>query len=316
MDSDTLKVLLDSQNQAFRSALDIVVEQFNSRIASMESKISDITRSLDFSHAETVDLKGEVKLLQQTKRENNTIIEGLKNRVEDVMQRMNNQEDYSRRNNIRISGFKESPNGETWEQTAEQVSTLIQDKLQLPSAKLEHARRVGPVTRLAPRTIVARFEHFGDREAVTRNSRKLKGTGIFINEDLCPASQENVKNQLPLMKQARTDGKIAYFKHTRLIIKERTGPQLPTDNGVAASGGGDEPPWTSNRSVVASGASASVADVVPSATHDVAGGASAGASAGGGVVAGDGEVTTEAPVERVTSQHRLCRKDLRDRKKK
>ncbi|KAK4324142.1 hypothetical protein Pmani_005145 [Petrolisthes manimaculis] len=41
MDSDTLKNLLDSQSQAFQSALDIVVNQFNLRISDMETKISD-----------------------------------------------------------------------------------------------------------------------------------------------------------------------------------------------------------------------------------------------------------------------------------
>ena len=137
-------------------------------------------------------------------------------------QRTNYQEDYSRRNNIRISGIRELPNGETWEQTAEQVSNLLKDKLQLPAMKLERANRVRQPGYLAPRTIVARFEHFGDREAAIRNARKLKGTGIYFNEDLCPASQKIVRKQIPLLKQARVDGKIAYFRYTRLIIKERT----------------------------------------------------------------------------------------------
>ena len=102
------------------------------------------------------------------------------------------------------------------------MKTLLQSKLQLPAMTIERAHRVGQQQTHAPRTIVARFAHFSDREAAMRNARKLKGTRIFINEDLCPASQEMVKSQLPQLKQARADGKIAFFRHTRLIIKDRT----------------------------------------------------------------------------------------------
>lgn len=72
------------------------------------------------------------------------------------------------------------------------------------------------------RAVVARFERFGDREAVMRNARKLKGTDIFIDEDLCQASQQIRKNQIPQMKKARDEGKIAFFKYTKLIIKDKS----------------------------------------------------------------------------------------------
>lgn len=84
--------------------------------------------------------------------------------------------------------------------------------------KLEHAHRMGPTIPTKHRTIVARFERFGDLESVILNARKLKGTGIYINEDLCPASLELRKQQLPLVKKAREEGKIAFFKYTKLII--------------------------------------------------------------------------------------------------
>ncbi|MPC79356.1 hypothetical protein E2C01_073879 [Portunus trituberculatus] len=188
----------------------------------METKIGDLTGNLEFSHAKISDLEAEAKTLRKSEQEHKTVIEALKTRVEDLEQRTNYQEDYSRRDNIRITGIKETPNGEIWEQTAELVSTLLKDKLQLPPMKLQRVHRVGLPGRSALRTIVARFEHFCDRETAMGNARKSKGTGIYFNKDLCPASQEIVKNQSLLLKQARPEGKIAYFKHIRLIIKERT----------------------------------------------------------------------------------------------
>ncbi|MPC34729.1 hypothetical protein E2C01_028130 [Portunus trituberculatus] len=43
---------------------------------------------------------------------------------------------------------------------------------------------------------------------VIRNARKLKGTRIYINEDLCPASQELVKVQLPELHKAKDEGSV------------------------------------------------------------------------------------------------------------
>lgn len=104
---------------------------------------------MNFFQAEISDLEAEVKALQKSDREHKTIIDSLKPRIEDLEQRSNYQEDYNRRNNIRISGMMESPNGETWEQTGEQVPTLFKEKLQLPPMKLERVHRVGQPGRLA-----------------------------------------------------------------------------------------------------------------------------------------------------------------------
>ena len=79
----------------------------------------------------------------------------------------------------------------------------------------------GPRTLSRPRPVVVWFEKLSDREAEIRNARKLKGTGIFVNEDLCPASMEKKREQFPLMKKEREEGKIAFFRHTRLVIKAR-----------------------------------------------------------------------------------------------
>lgn len=75
----------------------------------------------------------------------------------------------------------------------------------------------------------ARFPYYGE---------KSSSSSIYFNEDLCPASQEIVKSKFPLTKQARADGKIAYFKLTKLIIKERMNRvQLVRATGSSPSGG-------------------------------------------------------------------------------
>lgn len=233
MDLNAVKLLLEAHERTFKSAMDIVIDQLKGRIQTCEGIISELTKSLEFSQAEIVDLKNQVKVIEKSDNEKQVEIVVLKSAVSELQQRINYQEDYSRRKNLRITGIQERQGGETWEQTTETVSNLLDEKLQLPTMKLERAHRVGPFNSSRPRTIVARFENFGDREAVVRNAKKLKGTNIYISDDLCPASQEKKRNQIRLLEQARQEGKIAYFKYTKLIIKEREG--LPSRNASSAN---------------------------------------------------------------------------------
>lgn len=155
--------------------------------------------------------------------------------------RCNYQEDYSRRNNLRVSGVAERPGGETWEQTAVLVKSLFLQQLQLSDVTIERAHRTGKPSPQGHRTIVVRFATFTDRELVMRNTNKLSGTKIYINEDLCPASQTILRSQLPQLKKARSEGKVAFFRHTTLVIKEKTttnaappSNNVPTTVGVIA----------------------------------------------------------------------------------
>ncbi|KAK4317401.1 hypothetical protein Pmani_011513 [Petrolisthes manimaculis] len=137
--------------------------------------------------------------------------------------RCNYQEDHNRRNNLRFSGIEEQRGGESWEQTAEMVKSVIASKMQIPDINIERAHRTGKPLIQGHRIIVVRFATFVDRELVMRNTNKLKNTNIYVNEDLCAASQALVKSQIPVMKKARSEGKLAYFRHTTLVIKEKNG---------------------------------------------------------------------------------------------
>lgn len=184
----------------------------------------DLTRSLEFSQAEVKDLQSRVSELERKDSINRDAMGTLKKDIGELEQRSNYQEDYNRRCNLRFSGVPEQRGGETWEVTADTVTKLIKEKLQLPPMKIERAHRTGQASPIhgRPRTIVTKFERFGDREAVVRNAKKLRGTGIFVNDDLCPASLELRKNQMPQLRQAKEDGKIAFFRHTKLIIREKS----------------------------------------------------------------------------------------------
>ncbi|KAK3889136.1 hypothetical protein Pcinc_006877 [Petrolisthes cinctipes] len=235
MDSSLLKTMLESQERAYKAAMEIVVKQMNDQIKKLEGKVSDLTVSLEFTQREVDELKTEIK--EQTKSSHE--------KMKQLEERINYQEDYSRKKNVRISGVEERDGNETWEQSVKTVTSLLQDKLQLEGLELERAHRVGVRRDAKPRTIVARFSRYCDREAAMRNARKLKGTNIFLDDDLCPASQAIKNAQMPQLKQAKAQGKVAFFRRTKLIIRERY-------NVGAAAGRGQQPTGVTDKGTAAS----------------------------------------------------------------
>ncbi|KAK4306404.1 hypothetical protein Pmani_021783 [Petrolisthes manimaculis] len=170
MDINAVKVLLEAQEHTIRSAMELVIDKLKERIKIAKGTVSDLIKSVEFSQAEILDLKKDISELRNSDSDKQTVINDLQSRIVVLEQRQNYQEDYNRRNNLRITGLLEEKGNDTWEQTLSSV------------AKISLSSR--------PRAVIVRLEKFNEREAVIRNAKKLKGTGININEDLCPASLE------------------------------------------------------------------------------------------------------------------------------
>ena len=192
----------------------------------MEKKSQEFEDSLEFAHNDISDLKTK---LEKEKNDCNScadklvqtqqVKEKLEKQLQDMARRLDYQDDQGRRINIRISGIKELPN-ETWEHTQHTVSRVLKEKLDMAPV-LERAHRVGKTKEDGtPRDIITRFKYQTDRDAVFRNRRKMKGTHIFINEDLCPGTVKARKDKMPDYRAAREAKQYAYFNYRTLVVKE------------------------------------------------------------------------------------------------
>ena len=222
-----LELLLKTQRDAYNDGLEQIISTFNTRLISLEKELSQA--------------KGEIFNLQQKNNHQDSVIKDLSAKLgqasanEQISTRIDSLEDHSRRNNIRIEGIPEVVN-ENWEQSTDKVVKLLRDNLKLTQKiEIERAHRVGPTRQDKPRPIIAKLLRFQDKQLILKNSKQLKGTRIFINEDLCDASREKIRNQLPNLKQARSEGKIAYFSHTKLIIRDRPTPASSYAGAVGGS---------------------------------------------------------------------------------
>ena len=118
---------------------------------------------------------------ERTSIRNDLYITSLENKVNDL-------EQYTRKNSIRIHGLKEAVSGH--ENTYDLVCDYINSNLKLDT-DIEVAHRVGPKIRgPKPRSIIVKFLQRSDKLAVMLNRKMLKGSGVSISDDL---TSRNVK---------------------------------------------------------------------------------------------------------------------------
>ena len=71
------------------------------------------------------------------------------------------------------------------------------------------------------RPIVAKFQSWKQKEAVIKEARKLKPQDVKFVEDFSQKTLLRRNQQIPDLKKARDDGKIAFFVGGNFVIKDK-----------------------------------------------------------------------------------------------
>ena len=136
------------------------------------------------------------------------------------------QEDRSRRNNIRVDGIEEDEN-ETWENTENKLRSFLYDKLEITDElyieRAHSVRRRKDVkfnSNNTPRTIVAKFLDYKEKEEVMRRRYKLKETTYSVREDFSKETVEIRKKLWDQVKKFREDGKHAFIKYDKIVTRD------------------------------------------------------------------------------------------------
>ena len=124
--------------------------------------------------AEIAVLEGKVKTLEGT--------------IEKVAAKANDNEQFSRRQNVRVTGFVEEDD----ENCAEKFVNLCREKIGLDvnDDLVDRAHRVGKKEEGTNRAIIVRLKTHKDKLAILRNRKNLRGSGFYINEDLTKINQK------------------------------------------------------------------------------------------------------------------------------
>ena len=139
--------------------------------------------------------------------------EELERQLVDQEKRLDEQEQYTRRNCLLIHGVEEKNNEDT-----DQVSLDIFNKdlnLEVSQTDLDRSHRLGKPRASGgkPRPIIVKFSHYNVRNSVFKNKKKLKGKGVAITESLTKKRMDaltKAKDEHGFNNVWTLDGKIFY----------------------------------------------------------------------------------------------------------
>lgn len=161
------------------------------------------------------------------------------NDVSDTRRKLLHLEAYSWRENLKFEGIpvtfvtrEEDGAIQPGEGSTENAKAVLTEFLErvlgiddARSIEYQRVHRMGKPRKKngRERIIIARFLRFSDRERMLKCRRILKDTGYKMYEDLPKEIHEMRKLQMEKLKNARKDGKRAYFS--------RSEPDKPYNNG-------------------------------------------------------------------------------------
>jgi hypothetical protein len=126
--------------------------------------------------------------------------------------------------NVLVEGITEKKL-ETWIETERQIKDLFK-KLGIPeSTEFDECFRIGKTTEGKVRPILLKLIKLKDKRPIMSSSTKLKGTNIYVNDDL--TKQQRITNAILSKKQKQLRG-----LHPDASVRIRNGRLLFTDGSI------------------------------------------------------------------------------------
>lgn len=223
--------LLEIQEKNFKTYVTMFMESTNKRVDEFMVKttrdLTNLRDSLEYSQAELEQMVGRTQGALKDMKGNEQLdvkINNLSAELREFERQIEYIDNYSRRNSLVIRGLPGS-NDESWEDTEKQVRHMIKNKLKLDESniEIERAHRTGKVSESGSRPVAIKFLRYKDKEDILSNAKKLKDTGIYINQSYSDKLNAKRTELWQEVKEHRRQGKIAYISFDRVVVKERNG---------------------------------------------------------------------------------------------
>ena len=174
-----------------------------------EKKMDEFLRQIEIHSGQIHDIEVSMEKTSTEMKNMQAKIASLEDKCEYSSNHLNQLEQYSRRNCLRVFGIEEHPNENTNVAVMDLTSKYLGFKLN-PS-DIDRSHRIGKKEQGKPRAIIIKFQNYNARDQCIKNRRKLKGTKFVIKEDLTKVNQQLLQATKinPLVKSAWShDGKI------------------------------------------------------------------------------------------------------------
>ena len=123
--------------------------------------------------------------LRAVVEEKDAVIQQLQTQVSELDQKLDDLEQYTRRNSLRVSGIPESAEEDCEALTLATLNESLSLEPPLSLADIDRLHRVGrPRTDGKPRQVLVKFATYRQRQRVMKKRPALTDSDLFLNEDL------------------------------------------------------------------------------------------------------------------------------------
>ena len=183
----------------------------------VKEKLDEANTRMDLLTYETVQLKEEVDKLKKELNKS-------KNLAETAAQKANTNEQYSRKNNVKIMGVVEDED-ENEERLTRKVQNILEGKagLKLEDSKIMTLHRI-PGKIGMPKPVLLKLKNNNDKTRIMRKRKEMKLSGYRLVDDV---TKENTKFIRRLMEHKDIDS--AWYFNGSVFAKGKTGKRYKFD---------------------------------------------------------------------------------------
>lgn len=202
------------------------LESADKTMQCLQESINHLSNALISVRKDLCDVKAEMKEMAKLKTE----VQKLKYENTYLKERVVDLEDYSRRDNIVVTGIKEAD-----KEDCRLVCRELFRKLQIEeNVEVVRTHRLGSKGHDSFRPLIIRFRFHENKEKVMKNRKLLKDTGIFINDHLSIDATRKKNSLLPVLKELRQVNEKAHMRGAKIysdgrLYSEKNVHELPID---------------------------------------------------------------------------------------
>lgn len=162
------------------------------------------------------ELKKDRQEREEEKKRWREEVDGLRKELKSVKNQIQRMERKDREKKIVIKGMEENESGE---KTGEIVEEMLKKDLNLSGIRIGKTERIGAKVRGRIRPILVELERMDDKINVMKSKKKLKGTRIYLDDDMTREERERKKKLLKMMWVERNRNKNAYVRGDRVVVE-------------------------------------------------------------------------------------------------
>ena len=232
--SSTTRSNNDAQDivKQLKDMIDTKIDEIEERFERLLiTKIADLEKKFE---ARLGNLEKDFKELKEEYNDGlNHVEQCLKEKITATWEYALQNEQYSRKDNVRIFGLRGEVNEKNLE---EKVIEMVKENLEveLKPEDIEIVHRIGKMERNSnearnprPRAVIVKFSSYKAKATVLMKRRALKGTWITIAEDMAPEIAKRLKKlkeKTSVESAWFVNGKIRYKRHDDSRVKELRNP--------------------------------------------------------------------------------------------